>query len=91
MQRRFPLSVNVLLRACKKFLMRFCRRTGAAAIAGPDRKRGCAAPPPRIVCQIGSGTKGKEAVIGHSAAWRVAANKLILWDGERPGAGDLLK
>jgi hypothetical protein len=39
--------------------MRFCRRTGTTAIAGPDRKRGCAAPPPRIVFQIGLGTKEK--------------------------------
>jgi hypothetical protein len=34
-----------------------------AAIAGMARKRGCAAPPPRIVFRIGLRTKGKEDVI----------------------------
>jgi hypothetical protein len=42
-----------VLRVCKHILMRFCRRTSAAAVAGMARKRGCAAPPPRIVFQIG--------------------------------------
>src|ERR1035438_2296916 len=50
-----------VLRACKHILMRFCRRTIVAAIAGMVRKRGCAAPPPRMVCQIGSGTREKRA------------------------------
>jgi hypothetical protein len=39
--------------------MRFCRRTSVAAIAGMARKRGCTAPPPRIVFQIGLRTREK--------------------------------
>jgi hypothetical protein len=49
--------------ACKQIVMRFCRRTSAAAVAGTARKRRCSAPPPPIVFQIGLRTKGKEAVI----------------------------
>ena len=48
-----------VLRAYKHILMRFCRRTSAASIAGMARKRGCAATPTRIVLQIGSGTSEK--------------------------------
>ena len=70
-KRRLLLSVNVCCRACKQILMRFCRRTNVAAIAGMARKRGCAAPPLRIVFQIGSGTKGKEAIT-RSGECRVA-------------------
>ena len=50
-----------VLRACKHILMRFCRPTTAAAVAGMARKRGCPAPPPRIVFQIGSGTREMRA------------------------------
>ena len=57
-RRLFP-SVNVLLRACKQILIRFCRRTYVAAIAGMAQKSGYSAPPPRIVFRIDSGTNGK--------------------------------
>ena len=46
-----------VLRACKYILMRFCRRTSAAAVTGMAPETGCAAPPPRRVFQIGPGTK----------------------------------
>jgi hypothetical protein len=41
-----PLHLNVCCLTCNQIVMRFCRLTSAAAIAGMARKRGCAAPPP---------------------------------------------
>jgi hypothetical protein len=65
-QRRFPLSLKMLLRACKQILMRFYRRTTAATIAGMARKRGRAAPPLSSVSPIGSVTKEIMAVMGQT-------------------------
>ena len=58
-RRLLPLRVNVCCVACKQILMRCRRRTSTVAMAGMAQKRGCTAPPPRSVFQIGSGTKEK--------------------------------
>ena len=67
-----------VLRACKHILMRFCRPTTAGTVAGMARKRGCAAPPPRIVFQKAVQEQGKKRLESGGHNWNPCRRRLRL-------------